>query len=163
MLSSQPLVDAHWVSFFPLKGAQGVSEGSGGLLRVCLCVNPTPRASFQPYRIFNTWLGDPSKNLLLAEVINVIKREDLLNNAAHAGKALLTGLLDLQVPTPHLDLGPSPLSQDPRSASELLRMASLQLQEVQRLELQRPPSAPRQGCPIQRISEHRTPVKFEKQ
>uniref|UniRef100_A0A8C0MQ77 4-aminobutyrate aminotransferase, mitochondrial n=1 Tax=Canis lupus familiaris TaxID=9615 RepID=A0A8C0MQ77_CANLF len=50
-----------------------------------------------PYRIFNTWLGDPSKNLLLAEVINIIKREDLLNNAAHAGKALLTGLLDLQV------------------------------------------------------------------
>lgn len=56
----------------------------------CLC-------PLQPYRIFNTWLGDPAKNLLLAEVINVIKREDLLNNAAHAGKALLTGLLDLQV------------------------------------------------------------------
>ena len=61
---------------------------------------PTPRASFQPYRIFNTWLGDPSKNLLLAEVINIIKREDLLNNAARAGKVLLTGLLDLQVPLP---------------------------------------------------------------
>nr|XP_055221235.1 4-aminobutyrate aminotransferase, mitochondrial isoform X2 [Gorilla gorilla gorilla]XP_055221236.1 4-aminobutyrate aminotransferase, mitochondrial isoform X2 [Gorilla gorilla gorilla]XP_055221237.1 4-aminobutyrate aminotransferase, mitochondrial isoform X2 [Gorilla gorilla gorilla] len=55
-----------------------------------------------PYRIFNTWLGDPSKNLLLAEVINIIKREDLLNNAAHAGKALLTGLLDLQVTPPPL-------------------------------------------------------------
>ncbi|KAL2766479.1 4-aminobutyrate aminotransferase, mitochondrial isoform 11 precursor, partial [Daubentonia madagascariensis] len=53
-----------------------------------------------PYRIFNTWLGDPSKNLLLTEVINVIKREDLLNNAAHAGKALLTGLLDLQARYP---------------------------------------------------------------
>ncbi|XP_040829887.1 4-aminobutyrate aminotransferase, mitochondrial isoform X6 [Ochotona curzoniae] len=50
-----------------------------------------------PYRIFNTWLGDPCKNLLLAEVINVIKREDLLSNVTHAGKALLTGLLDLQV------------------------------------------------------------------
>uniref|UniRef100_A0A8C2R1G8 4-aminobutyrate aminotransferase, mitochondrial n=1 Tax=Capra hircus TaxID=9925 RepID=A0A8C2R1G8_CAPHI len=55
-----------------------------------------------PYRIFNTWLGDPSKNLLLAEVINVIKREDLLNNAAHAGKVLLTGLLDLQARFPQL-------------------------------------------------------------
>lgn len=76
-------------------------------LRVAL---PTPRASFQPYRIFNTWLGDPSKNLLLAEVINVIKREDLLSNAAHAGKALLTGLLDLQVPSPC----PTQLPQDPR-------------------------------------------------
>uniref|UniRef100_A0A2K6DBX0 4-aminobutyrate aminotransferase, mitochondrial n=1 Tax=Macaca nemestrina TaxID=9545 RepID=A0A2K6DBX0_MACNE len=53
-----------------------------------------------PYRIFNTWLGDPSKNLLLAEVINIIKREDLLNNAAHAGKVLLTGLLDLQARYP---------------------------------------------------------------
>lgn len=51
----------------------------------------------KPYRIFNTWLGDPSKNLMLAEVIKVIKTEDLLNNATHAGKALLTGLLDLQV------------------------------------------------------------------
>ncbi|KAL6060228.1 hypothetical protein STEG23_004117, partial [Scotinomys teguina] len=51
-----------------------------------------------PYRIFNTWLGDPSKNLLLAEVINIIKREDLLNNVTHAGKTLLTGLLDLQKP-----------------------------------------------------------------
>uniref|UniRef100_A0ABI7WPI0 Uncharacterized protein n=1 Tax=Felis catus TaxID=9685 RepID=A0ABI7WPI0_FELCA len=53
-----------------------------------------------PYRIFNTWLGDPSKNLLLAEVINIIKREDLLNNAARAGKVLLTGLLDLQARYP---------------------------------------------------------------
>uniref|UniRef100_A0A8C6WCW1 4-aminobutyrate aminotransferase n=1 Tax=Nannospalax galili TaxID=1026970 RepID=A0A8C6WCW1_NANGA len=54
----------------------------------------------KPYRIFNTWLGDPAKNLLLAEVINVIKREDLLNNVAHAGKTLLTGLLDLQARYP---------------------------------------------------------------
>ncbi|CAO2641882.1 4-aminobutyrate aminotransferase, mitochondrial [Lemmus lemmus] len=56
----------------------------------------------KPYRIFNTWLGDPSKNLLLAEVINIIKREDLLNNVAHAGKTLLTGLLDLQARYPQL-------------------------------------------------------------
>ncbi|KAF7468244.1 Hypothetical predicted protein [Marmota monax] len=59
-----------------------------------------PAGSGHPYRIFNTWLGDPSKNLLLAEVINVIKREDLLDNAARAGKALLTGLLDLQARYP---------------------------------------------------------------
>lgn len=54
-------------------------------------------SAMQPYRIFNTWLGDPSKNLLLAEVINVIRREDLLNNATHAGKVLLAGLLEIQV------------------------------------------------------------------
>uniref|UniRef100_A0A8I3ZZY2 4-aminobutyrate aminotransferase, mitochondrial n=1 Tax=Callithrix jacchus TaxID=9483 RepID=A0A8I3ZZY2_CALJA len=81
-----------------------------------------------PYRIFNTWLGDPSKNLLLAEVINVIKREDLLNNAAHAGKALLTGLLDLQVllpcpalPQPH----PPWLPRACRTTLELFSMVLL--------------------------------------
>uniref|UniRef100_A0A8C5WME8 4-aminobutyrate aminotransferase n=1 Tax=Leptobrachium leishanense TaxID=445787 RepID=A0A8C5WME8_9ANUR len=55
-----------------------------------------------PYRIFNTWLGDPSKNILLTEVLNVIKQEDLLNNAVHAGKILMDGLLDFQVRYPHL-------------------------------------------------------------
>lgn len=84
-----------------------MSEGSGGPSRICLCVSPSD-APFQPYRIFNTWLGDPSKNLLLAEVINIIKREDLLNNAAHAGKALLTGLLDLQVPPTPAAAPPTP-------------------------------------------------------
>lgn len=63
-------------------------------------MRPATPASSQPYRIFNTWLGDPAKNLLLAEVISVIKREALLSNAVHAGKALLTGLLELQVPSP---------------------------------------------------------------
>ncbi|OCT64017.1 hypothetical protein XELAEV_18045117mg, partial [Xenopus laevis] len=56
----------------------------------------------KPYRIFNTWLGDPSKNLLLAEVLNVIKREDLLSNTVQAGKALHDGLLDFQARYPHL-------------------------------------------------------------
>ncbi|CAH6786777.1 Abat [Phodopus roborovskii] len=56
----------------------------------------------KPYRIFNTWLGDPSKNLLLAEVINIIKREDLLSNVTHAGQTLLTGLLDLQARYPQV-------------------------------------------------------------
>ncbi|MEE6498485.1 hypothetical protein FKM82_003124 [Ascaphus truei] len=55
-----------------------------------------------PYRIFNTWLGDPSKNLLLAEVLNVIKREDLINNTVQAGKVLLDGLLEFQSRYPHV-------------------------------------------------------------
>ncbi|XP_053551219.1 4-aminobutyrate aminotransferase, mitochondrial [Bombina bombina] len=55
-----------------------------------------------PYRIFNTWLGDPSKNLLLAEVLNVIKREDLVTNAVQSGKVLIDGLLDMQSRYPHL-------------------------------------------------------------
>ncbi|XP_029431967.1 4-aminobutyrate aminotransferase, mitochondrial [Rhinatrema bivittatum] len=55
-----------------------------------------------PFRIFNTWLGEPSKNLMLQEVLNVIKKEGLVNNAVQAGKVLHKGLLDLQARYPHL-------------------------------------------------------------
>lgn len=51
----------------------------------------------QPYRIFNTWMGDPSKNLLLAEVLNIIRQENLLAEVTRTGKALLSGLFELQV------------------------------------------------------------------
>lgn len=51
----------------------------------------------QPYRIFNTWMGDPSKNLFLLEVLNVIRRENLLEQVTHSGKVLLDGLQELQV------------------------------------------------------------------
>uniref|UniRef100_A0A6Q2ZAX4 4-aminobutyrate aminotransferase, mitochondrial n=1 Tax=Esox lucius TaxID=8010 RepID=A0A6Q2ZAX4_ESOLU len=57
---------------------------------------------FQPYRIFNTWMGDPSKNLLLAEVLNVIRRENLLEEVSRSGKALLQGLYQLQAQYPNL-------------------------------------------------------------
>uniref|UniRef100_A0A1A8RVD4 4-aminobutyrate aminotransferase, mitochondrial n=1 Tax=Nothobranchius rachovii TaxID=451742 RepID=A0A1A8RVD4_9TELE len=56
----------------------------------------------KPYRIFNTWMGDPSKNLFLAEVLNVIRRENLLEEVARSGKALLDGLYDLQAQFPGL-------------------------------------------------------------
>lgn len=51
----------------------------------------------QGYRIFNTWMGDPSKNLFLSEVLNVIRRENLLNEVTRSGKTLLQGLYELQV------------------------------------------------------------------
>ena len=51
----------------------------------------------QPYRIFNTWMGDPSKNLLLTEVLNIIRQENLLAEVNRTGKALLGGLYELQV------------------------------------------------------------------
>ncbi|KAM6957395.1 4-aminobutyrate aminotransferase, mitochondrial [Aplochiton taeniatus] len=54
------------------------------------------------YRIFNTWMGDPSKNLFLAEVLNVIRRENLLHEVACSGKALIQGLYALQAQYPHL-------------------------------------------------------------
>ncbi|XP_056144398.1 4-aminobutyrate aminotransferase, mitochondrial [Lampris incognitus] len=56
----------------------------------------------KPYRIFNTWMGDPSKNLLLVEVLNVIRRENLLEEVTRSGKALLQGLCELQARYPNL-------------------------------------------------------------
>ncbi|XP_047215450.1 4-aminobutyrate aminotransferase, mitochondrial-like isoform X2 [Girardinichthys multiradiatus] len=56
----------------------------------------------KPYRIFNTWMGDPSKNLFLAEVLNVIRRENLLEEVTRSGKALLNGLYELQAQYPGL-------------------------------------------------------------
>lgn len=43
-------------------------------------------------------MGDPSKNLFLSEVLNVIRRENLLEEVTRSGKALLNGLYELQVP-----------------------------------------------------------------
>uniref|UniRef100_A0A3Q2TY32 4-aminobutyrate aminotransferase n=1 Tax=Fundulus heteroclitus TaxID=8078 RepID=A0A3Q2TY32_FUNHE len=56
----------------------------------------------KPYRIFNTWMGDPSKNLFLVEVLNVIRRENLLEEVTRSGKALLNGLYELQAQYPGL-------------------------------------------------------------
>ncbi|XP_016109883.1 4-aminobutyrate aminotransferase, mitochondrial-like [Sinocyclocheilus grahami] len=57
----------------------------------------------KPYRIFNTWMGDPSKNLFLSELLNVIRRENLLEEVMRSGKTLLQGLYALQVrPSPFL-------------------------------------------------------------
>ncbi|XP_012682675.1 4-aminobutyrate aminotransferase, mitochondrial [Clupea harengus] len=54
------------------------------------------------YRIFNTWMGDPSKNLFLAEVLNVIRQENLLEEVTRSGKTLLQGLYALQAQYPGL-------------------------------------------------------------
>lgn len=56
----------------------------------------------QGYRIFNTWMGDPGKLLLLEEVINVIKRDQLLDRVNRAGARLKSGLLDAQREFPDL-------------------------------------------------------------
>ncbi|XP_062309069.1 4-aminobutyrate aminotransferase, mitochondrial-like [Osmerus eperlanus] len=47
-------------------------------------------------------MGDPSKNLFLAEVLNVIRRENLLEEVTRSGKALLQGLYALQAQYPNL-------------------------------------------------------------
>uniref|UniRef100_T1GPX3 (S)-3-amino-2-methylpropionate transaminase n=1 Tax=Megaselia scalaris TaxID=36166 RepID=T1GPX3_MEGSC len=56
----------------------------------------------QPYRIFNTWMGDPGKILLLEEILNVIKRDNLLATVNKAGDKLKTGLLALEKEYSHM-------------------------------------------------------------
>ena len=56
------------------------------------------RPQFRPdqgYRIFNTWLGDPSKLVLLSQVIQVIRTEALLEQIQCSGRFLLNGLKQL--------------------------------------------------------------------
>ncbi|KAL4240525.1 hypothetical protein ACF0H5_001317 [Mactra antiquata] len=63
------------------------------------------KESFKPiegYRIFNTWVGDPSKIALLEEVIQVIQKENLLDNVKVTGDYLLTGLKNMQTKYPGL-------------------------------------------------------------
>ena len=68
------------------------------------CVFVYVRFLFQPARIFNTWLGDPSKLLLIGEVVKVIQEDNLLNNVKVTGDYLLNGLKDMQVILPELKL-----------------------------------------------------------
>ena len=44
----------------------------------------------QGYRIFNTWMGDPGKVIMLQAVLDVIRREDLLENTRVTGDVLYT-------------------------------------------------------------------------
>lgn len=57
------------------------------------------REEFRPresYRVFNTWLGDPSKMVLLQAVIKVIKEKNLLKNMESTGNHLVANLFALQ-------------------------------------------------------------------
>jgi 4-aminobutyrate aminotransferase/(S)-3-amino-2-methylpropionate transaminase len=51
----------------------------------------------EPYRIYNTWMGDPSKLLLAEAMINVVKEDNLLEKASKTGAQLLDGLKNIQV------------------------------------------------------------------
>ena len=52
---------------------------------------------FQAQRIFNTWVGDPSKVVLLEAVVKVIKEQNLLARVNDTGNYLFDGLRGLQV------------------------------------------------------------------
>lgn len=47
----------------------------------------------QAYRVFNTWMGDPGKLLVLEEILNTVRRESLLANVTKVGEHLRNGLL----------------------------------------------------------------------
>jgi 4-aminobutyrate aminotransferase/(S)-3-amino-2-methylpropionate transaminase len=50
----------------------------------------------EPYRVFNTWMGDPSKVILLEELIKAINDWKLLDNARVVGDQLVSGMTQLQ-------------------------------------------------------------------
>lgn len=50
----------------------------------------------QAYRVFNTWMGDPAKLIMLESVINVIHREGLVDKIDQVGTKLQAGLQQLQ-------------------------------------------------------------------
>lgn len=56
----------------------------------------------QAYRVFNTWMGDPGKLLILEQILKVIQRDNLLANVDKVGKKLKSGLLDAQAEFPQL-------------------------------------------------------------
>jgi len=56
----------------------------------------------QPFRIFNTWLGDPGKLIFLEEVVKVIKKQNLIEKIAKTGDYLLKGLESVQSQYPNI-------------------------------------------------------------
>ncbi|XP_020282456.1 4-aminobutyrate aminotransferase, mitochondrial [Pseudomyrmex gracilis] len=50
----------------------------------------------QSYRVFNTWMGDPSKVILLEAVLKIIKKENLLDRVTRVGDYMLKHLMDIQ-------------------------------------------------------------------
>ncbi|XP_049866569.1 4-aminobutyrate aminotransferase, mitochondrial-like [Pectinophora gossypiella] len=50
----------------------------------------------QPYRIFNTWMGDPGKLILLEKIIETINKENLLDVVKKSGEILMNGLLKME-------------------------------------------------------------------
>ncbi|KAJ8722731.1 hypothetical protein PYW07_003911 [Mythimna separata] len=56
----------------------------------------------QAFRIFNTWMGDPSKLTMLDTVLKVIKTDKLLDLVQESGRVLKCGLHDLECEFPNI-------------------------------------------------------------
>ncbi|RMY62190.1 hypothetical protein D0863_11034 [Hortaea werneckii] len=55
----------------------------------------------QPYRQFNTWMGDPARALVFKAILEEISRLNLVDNAAQTGKHLFDSLEALAKKYPH--------------------------------------------------------------
>ncbi|KAI7907629.1 4-aminobutyrate aminotransferase [Cokeromyces recurvatus] len=58
-------------------------------------LNPRLRPS-QPYRLYNTWMGDPVRAMQAATIVQEIKDKNLLQNVRDVGHYLQQNLLELQ-------------------------------------------------------------------
>ncbi|XP_055686483.1 4-aminobutyrate aminotransferase, mitochondrial [Lutzomyia longipalpis] len=56
----------------------------------------------QAYRVFNTWMGDPGKVLILEQINKVIKRDGLLQQVQRVGNHLKNGLMEIEGEFPNL-------------------------------------------------------------
>jgi 4-aminobutyrate aminotransferase/(S)-3-amino-2-methylpropionate transaminase len=50
-------------------------------------------------RIFNTWMGEPLKLVLMNKVIDIVRRDQLLDNVNHVGNILHQGFLEMSKET----------------------------------------------------------------
>lgn len=50
----------------------------------------------QSYRVFNTWMGDPSKLILLEKIVDIIGQENLLERVSRVGSYTLNELMKIQ-------------------------------------------------------------------
>ena len=55
-----------------------------------------------PYRVFNTWLGEPTRILFLEAILETIKKDRLIELNQTVGSHLLNALKDLCKEYPHL-------------------------------------------------------------
>ncbi|CAF4124917.1 unnamed protein product, partial [Rotaria magnacalcarata] len=65
------------------------------------------KAKFQPkqaYRIFNTWMGEPAKMLVLDAILKTVKEENLIENTRKTGDLFLNGLKNVSKQYPQLIL-----------------------------------------------------------
>ncbi|VDN88549.1 unnamed protein product [Brugia pahangi] len=50
----------------------------------------------EPYRIYNTWLGDPTKVILLEKALKVIERDNLLEQMRKVGATMQSELRKIE-------------------------------------------------------------------